>query len=88
MTIPNLKRIKFTSPEELTVWFAKNHDQAERVMLVTHAEPSHTKHVSHEMVEETLSYHGYRTERRYTLNPTLIGHVVSKHPDAQVANRR
>lgn len=77
MNIPNLKRIKISSVLELTTWLAKNPDQEEDVMLVTHTKASGPNHVSHEQVREALDAHGWRAGFRYTLNATLIGHLIS-----------
>lgn len=88
MGIPNLKRVKISSEQELKVWLTKHPDQDQSVMLVTYTKTSRDKHVSHEQVHEALVEHGWTSERRYTLNPHLIGHVISKHQDPCAATTR
>ena len=80
MKIPALKRIKVTSRTDLTTWLARHDDQAESVMLVTQTDPASPKHVSRETVAEALAAHGWVAGPRFTLNDTLIGHVVSRRP--------
>ena len=78
MQIPTLKRITVTSEQQLGIWLAKQSAQAESVMLVTHTKASHKTYVSREQVEQMLAAHGWIAGRRYTLNPDLLGHVISK----------
>lgn len=78
MTLPNLKRIKVSGSQEIESWLSKNVNFTEQAMLVTHTEASHTKHVSNAQVQASLEAHGWISKRRYTLNKTLIGHVICK----------
>ena len=78
MGIPNLKRVKITSEQELKVWLTKQPDQEQSVMLVSYTKTSRDKHVSCEQVHEALSLYGWTSGRRYTLNRHLIGHVISR----------
>lgn len=78
MNIPNLKRVKISSEQELRIWLAKNPNQDKSVMLVTHNKTSHVKHVSREQVRDALTAHSWVEGARYTLNATLIGHVIGK----------
>jgi hypothetical protein len=78
MSIPNLKRVRISSVQELESWLAKQSDQAQSVMVVTYSEATHDKFVSHDQVGDVLTAHGWDAGRRYTLNGNLIGHVMSK----------
>ena len=75
MTIPNLKRVKIASEQELSSWLGKNPDHAGDVMVVTQS--SGEKHVSVEQVLAAIAEHGWTAGRRYTLNGNLIGQVIS-----------
>lgn len=77
MTIPNLKRIKVTSGLELTTWLSKQDRDGQSVMLVTHADQNHSKHVGRNQVDAALTAHGWTSGMRYTLNGGLLGHVIS-----------
>jgi len=76
--IPKLKRINIHSELELKVWLKKNSSQKESVMLVTHSNTSHQKHVSREQIGEMLAEHGWKAGSRYTLGSDLLAHVISK----------
>ena len=78
MTLPNLKRVKLASEMDLKSWLSKNRDHASPVMLVTHANPAHPNHVSRQQVADALVSNGWSAGKRYTLNPTLLGHVIEK----------
>ncbi len=78
MTIPTLKRIKISSERDLRHWLAAGPVVDGSVMLVTFNRTSPAKHVSHAEVHAALSEHGWVSERRYTLNSTLVGHVIRK----------
>lgn len=78
MTIPNLKRVKVASEQELENWLVQHPDQDDEIMVVTHNKTSADKHVSREQVAEALAAHGWISGTRYTLNGTLIGHVIRK----------
>lgn len=81
MGIPNLKRVKVSSEQELRAWLNKQPDEDQSVMLVTYTKTSRDKHVSHEQVHEALVEHGWASGRKYTLNSHLLGHLISKHQD-------
>ena len=78
MRIPDLKRIRITSADDLRHWLARNADFADRVMLVTHARSTDARHVSREDVVDVLAENGWVGEARYTLNATLLGHVIRR----------
>lgn len=78
MKIPSMKRVKVTSPQELDVWLTKYDGTPGSVMLVTHADAAHKDHVSREQVQGVLGVHGWAAGVRYTLNATLLGHVITK----------
>lgn len=78
MTIPTLKRVKITSIQELRTWLAKNADHAGSVMVVTQSAPDSENYVSVDAVGGALGDHGWQAGRRYTLNKTLLGHVITK----------
>ncbi len=78
MSIPNLKRIKVSSGQELRNWLAKQPDQQQTVMLLTCNKTSRNKYVSREEVDEALVEHGWVAGVKYTLNGNLIGHVIGK----------
>ncbi len=82
MDIPNLKRVRVSSETELTTWLSKNSDQSESVMLVTQCRPSSSKYVSREQVHDALVAHDWVAGPRFTLNATLIGHVISRPASA------
>lgn len=79
MTIPNLKRVKVSSVQELRNWLARHPDHDDSVMLVTHDKTARQKHVSRDQLHDVLAAHGWTGGRRYTLNGTLIGEVISRH---------
>jgi enoyl-[acyl-carrier-protein] reductase (NADH) len=76
--IPNLKRFNISSDQELDALLAKLTDCAEKVMVVTHCVSSHPKHVSRKQVHDALVRHGWKSGQIYTLNASLIGHVISR----------
>lgn len=78
MRVPNLKRLKIGSEQDLRGWLAKAPHPEDRVMLVTHCKSAHPNYVSREQVEDALSAHGWVAGPRYTLNATLLGHVIRK----------
>jgi len=78
MTIPNLKRIKIGSEQDLLSWFGRNPDHSDDVMIVTHAQSSTEKYVSVERVHDAITAYGWAPGRRYTLNGNLIGQVISR----------
>ncbi|MDG1802150.1 MAG: hypothetical protein P8H53_06560 [Paracoccaceae bacterium] len=73
MTIPTLKRIRIASDADLTRTL-KNLDQ--KIMLVTHGDANHPKHINKDMVKTALAAHGWTSGRRYTLTGTQVGHVA------------
>ncbi|WFE88481.1 hypothetical protein K1718_20280 [Roseibium porphyridii] len=77
MLIPNLKRIKVSSVQELRSWLGKSPIQNQRVMIVTCNKTSARKFLSRESVQKTLAEYGWAVETRYTLNGNLVGHVAS-----------
>ncbi len=88
MNIPNLKRVKISSEQELRVWLNKHPNQEQSVMLVTHNKKFLEKHVSREQVQGALIEHGWADGPRYTLNAHLIGHVISKRQDQRSTSAR
>lgn len=74
----DLKRIEISSEPELKARLDKNSGQAGSVMLVTHTNAFSSKHVSHEQIREALGEHDWVSKMRYTLNKSLIGHVIAK----------
>ncbi len=78
MGMPDLKRITIASERELAVWLSKHAGDEERVMLVTHTNPSHRKHVSREQVGALLAESQWKAGPRYTLGSHLLGHVITK----------
>lgn len=78
MAIPNLKRVKIGSAQELETWLRKSivHDQP--VMLVMHSQDTHAKFISVKQVNAALAAYGWSSGRRYTLPSDMIGHVVQK----------
>lgn len=78
MSIPNLKRVKLNSEQELINWLAKTNGPMPDVMLVTCNSKSHDKYLTTEQVRQAIVDRGYRAGRRYTLNGNLVGHVVSR----------
>ncbi len=46
-------------------------------MIVTCDRSSPTKHVSRASVRSILAQHGWKSEKSYTLNGNLLGHVIS-----------
>ena len=78
MEIPNLKRVKVSSETELTTWLAKNSELSESVMLVTQCRPASPKFVSRAQVHDALAAHDWVAGPRFTLNATLVGHVISR----------
>jgi hypothetical protein len=81
MSIPNLKRVKVSSEQELKSWLSKKSNQKQSVMLVTCNKKSKDKHISHEQVDDALTAYGWIATRRYTLNGNLLGHVIHKELD-------
>lgn len=77
MAIPNLKRIKVASKQELSNWAAKNSDHDAEVMIVTCSKKSPKKYVSGAEVRDALGAQGWTVSRSYTLEGGLVGHVVS-----------
>lgn len=77
MTIPNLKRLKISSEQELRFWLSKQAGQVQSVMVVTYSEASHDRYVSRAQVAEALDAHGWVSGFSYTLNGNLLGHVIS-----------
>lgn len=78
MSIPNLKRIRATNATQLSAWLASQDTSPQEVMLVTHTDANPDKHFSLSEVHASLADHGWQPGRRYTLNATLIGHVISR----------
>lgn len=78
MGIPNLKRIRVKSEQELESWLARHPSHKEDVMVVTHANTSHDKFVSHEGIGQVLATHNWKAGRRYTIGNDLLGHVITR----------
>ncbi len=78
MTIPNLKRIKVSSADELRTWLAKNPDHGDDVMVVTCNKKSPSKYVPRTQVMEALADHGWQNGRSFTLIGNLTGTVISR----------
>ena len=77
MNMPNLKRVRVASVHELRIWLEKNSGEDHRVMIVTCDRRSPSKYVSSENVRNILDEYGWMSERSYTLNGNLLGHVIS-----------
>ena len=77
MTIPNLKRVKILSEDELRVWLGKNSDIQQSVMLVMFNKASGAKHIGTDVVNAALDDLGWVSGRIYTLHGNMIGHVIS-----------
>ena len=77
MSMPNLKRVKVSSVQELESWLKENTDFHQCVMLVTQADASHRKFISREQVGQTIEKHGWNAGKRYTLGSGLLGHVIT-----------
>ena len=78
MTIPNLKRFKVSSEQELRTWLSKNSERQKEVMIVTCNKSSPEKYVSNELIRDALRENGWVAGRRYTLVGNLVGHVASQ----------
>ena len=76
--IPDLKRVRISSEEQLDAWLARHPHREGGVMLVTHADAAHRKHVSREQVGRALAAHGWTAGPRYTLNAGLLGHKIAR----------
>jgi len=77
MNIPNLKRVKVSSEQELHNWLAKHTAYAQDVMIVTCNKKSRDKHLSSSQVQDVLNGNGWTAGRSYTLDGNLVGHVAS-----------
>ncbi|MEM9574276.1 MAG: hypothetical protein AAF870_03490 [Pseudomonadota bacterium] len=78
INIPDLKRVKISSDQELSTWLHRNSAQQNAVMLVTYTKANPEKHVSHEQVQRALDDYGWTSKMRYTLNKSLVGHAIEK----------
>jgi hypothetical protein len=78
MSMPNLKRIKINSEQELRVWLGKQPNQEQSVMLVTFADASHGKHVTPKQISNALEDFGWAAGFKYTLHGKLLGHVINR----------
>jgi hypothetical protein len=78
MTIPSLKRIKVASEQALNDWLAAQPEGPQSVMLVTFNKAAPARSVSRDQVARAVQDHGWVAGRRYTLNKTLVGHVISR----------
>ena len=76
--IPSIKRINISSELELDTWLRKSSTQDGSVMLVTHSDASHRKHVSREQIAKVVEDHGWEAGTRYTLSSHLLAHVISR----------
>lgn len=85
MDIPKLKRITVTSDADLRAWLARHRTSGESVMLVTRARRGSPNHVSRAEVGAALAAQGWVAGPRYTLNGSLIGHVI--HPRSAASSR-
>ncbi len=74
--LPALKRITINSELELDVWLSKNIDAAESVLIVTHADASHRKHVSREQSAALLEKHGWTSGSGYTVGSSKLHALV------------
>ena len=77
MTIPNLKRIKVSSEQELRTWLSKNSERQQEVMIVNCNKKSRDKHISSDQVRDAVGESGWNAGRSFTLDGNLVGHVVS-----------
>ncbi len=87
MNIPKLKRIRISSEEDLRIWLAGHSGQEGSVMLVTSTKAASRPHVSRAQVGDALAAHGWIGGPRYTLNATLVGHVITR-PARALADRQ
>lgn len=78
ITIPNVKRIKIQSVEELQTWLMKNTQSAQAMMLVTYNKKSDAHYIERDVMIDALAQHGWQSTRSYTLNAHLLGHVVQR----------
>jgi len=78
MAIPNLKRIKVTSLEQLSAWLSKQPSAPQQVMLVTLTSKTNTHYISREDIDTAVQTHGWSIGFKYTLKGDLLGHVISK----------
>ena len=77
--LPKLKRITINSELELEVWLSTNADKEESVLMVTHTDVSHRKHVSREQIAALLKKHGWKSGSGYTMGSSkLHAGVISK----------
>lgn len=77
MNIPNLKRIKVSSEQELRNWLTKNTELKQDVMIVACNAKSRDKHITSIQVRDVLSENGWASGLSYTLAGDLVGHVAS-----------
>ncbi|WP_298857940.1 hypothetical protein [uncultured Sulfitobacter sp.] len=77
MTIPKLKRVKVSSEQELRNWLAKNSKHGQEVIIVTCNKKSPDKHISSDQVRNAFGELGWASDRSYTLDGNLVGHVAS-----------
>jgi hypothetical protein len=78
--LPQLKRVKFASVQELRDWLSKNGDRGEDVMIVTVAHRRGTEQLSRDGIAAALSEHSWRAGRAYVLNGGLHGQIIHR-PD-------
>lgn len=81
MGVPNLKRVKVSSEQDLRNWLGKQPVDAQSVMLVTCCDTCSDKYLSREQVGDALDQHGWVSGFSYTLNGNLLGHVINKRTE-------
>ena len=79
MRLPKLKRINIGSEQELEVWLSRNADKEDSFLVVTNADKTHAKHVSHERLREILHQHGWKSGGAYKVGTSsLRADLISK----------
>ena len=78
MSIPNLKRIKVGTIQQLENWLKTAAADLDHVMITTTAADGSSTHVSSADIATKSIAHGWQSDRSYTLNGGLMGHVIKR----------
>jgi hypothetical protein len=78
MHIPNLKRVKIDSDQDLRACLAQQTESTEDFMVVTVAKRSSAKHVGSAHIQEAALRQGWHPGPAYTLNGGLRGQVFRR----------
>lgn len=78
MTLPNLKRVKVSTPQELRTWLTKTGEDCSEVLIVTCGRKSKDKHIPGADVRRTIAEHGWIAGRSYSMIGNLQGHVARR----------